>query len=84
MIKRAFTEHPESVGETYAEHMGQAASFGGWMILGGLACLIHGLLPFAFKTTGSKIITRLHGRMVTHRDRRESASSRAPAAERTA
>ncbi len=84
MVKRAFTEHPASVGETYGQHMGQAASFGGWMILGGLACLIHGLLPFAFKSTGSKIITRLHARMVIHRDRCADAPSHAPAAERTA
>jgi hypothetical protein len=37
------------------------------MILGGLACLVHGLLPFLFVRTGSATISALHTRMVTHR-----------------
>lgn len=65
-----FTEHPASVGETYAEHMGQAVSFGVPMILAGVACLVHGLFPFLFTTTGSRTIRELHGRMVTNRVRR--------------
>ena len=28
MIKRAFTEHPASVGESYFQHMGMAFGFG--------------------------------------------------------
>lgn len=66
---RLFTQHPESVGETYAEHFGMASGFGIRMILGGLACLVHGVLPFLFTKTGSRIITDLHGRMVTSRSR---------------
>lgn len=64
---KLFTEHPRSVGETYLEHMGMAGGFGARMILGGLACLVHGLLPFLFTKTGSRAITELHGRMVTNR-----------------
>ena len=70
MIKRAFTEHPASVGETYWQHLGCALSFGASMIIGGVACLLHGLLPFAFTKSGSRRIEILHRRMVTHRDRR--------------
>lgn len=70
MIKRAFTEHPASVGETYWQHLGCALSFGSSMIIGGVACLLHGLLPFAFMKSGSRRIEILHRRMVTHRDRR--------------
>lgn len=66
---RLFTDHPASVGETYVEHLGMAGGFGFRMILGGLACLVHGLLPFLFTKTGSRVITDLHGRMVTHRSR---------------
>ncbi|KAA5803422.1 hypothetical protein F1654_06335 [Alkalicaulis satelles] len=75
MIKRAFTEHPASVGESYGEHLAQASSFGFAMIGAGLACLIHGLLPFLFVKTGSRCIEGLHQRMVTHRDRRQSAGA---------
>jgi hypothetical protein len=69
MSKLSFSEHPASVGETYVEHMGVATSFGLSMIAGGLACLVHGILPFAFTSTGSRTILRLHDRMVAHRRR---------------
>lgn len=66
-LKTLFTEHPASVNETYIEHMGMASSFGFRMVGCGIACLIHGLLPFLFVTTGSNAIRELHGRMVTNR-----------------
>jgi len=69
MLKRTFTDHPASVGETYGEHLAMASGFGVAMILGGLACLVHGLLPFLFVKTGSRTIDGLHHRMVTHRVR---------------
>ena len=63
-MEMSFTKHPEAVGETFAEHFVVATSIGGAMILGGLACMIHGVLPFLFTSTGSKTIKRLHERMV--------------------
>lgn len=84
MIKRAFTEHPATVGESYTEHMGCAFSFGSSMIIGGIACLMHGLFPFAFLKSGSRRIEILHRRMVTHRDRRIPADTALPAMEREA
>ncbi|MBS0477439.1 MAG: hypothetical protein JSR28_20100 [Proteobacteria bacterium] len=68
-ITRLFTDHPSSVGETYGEHLAMASGFGLRMILGGLACLVHGLLPFLFVKTGSRQITTLHSTMVTNRQR---------------
>ena len=62
-----FTEHPASVGETYVEHLGVATSFGMAMIVGGLACIVHGLVPSLCMKTGSKTILSLHERMVSHR-----------------
>ncbi len=67
MIKKLFTEHPASVGESYFEHMGMAFSFGAKMVLCGLACLLHGFFPFLFKRTGSEAIACLHDRMVMNR-----------------
>ncbi len=78
MLKRAFTEHPESVGETYFQHMGMAFSFGAKMICAGFACLLHGLFPFLFTTTGKQCIETLHDRMVVNRDRREKAAQDMP------
>ena len=69
VIKKAFTEHPESVGETYWEHLAHASAFGVRMVFGGFACMLHGLLPFLFIKTGSKQIETLHGRMVVNRSK---------------
>ena len=84
MIKRAFTEHPASVGESYFGHLGCALSFSGKMVGGGLVCLLHGFFPFLFVKTGSKCIEELHYSMVTHRDTRSRVDSEAlPAMEQT-
>lgn len=66
MIK-AFTQHPEAVGESYFQHLGSAFGFAATMAVGAMACLLHGLFPFAFQTSGSRRIRELHERMVTHR-----------------
>jgi hypothetical protein len=71
----AFTRHPQSVGETYGEHMRVAASFGTPMLLGALACYVHALLPFLFERTASSMIARLHDRMVVSRRRRPAATA---------
>lgn len=75
MIRKMFTEHPETVGETYWQHMGMALSFAGTMIAAGFACLVHGFFPFLCVKTGSKAITGLHDRMVTNRARHQPAVS---------
>ncbi len=84
MIKRAFTEHPASVGETYFQHMGMALGFGARMVGAGFACLIHAFLPFLFKTTGKDCIGTLHERMVANRDRRKMPAMGADARRMTA
>lgn len=69
MIRKAFTEHPASVGESYGQHLVHASGFGWRMILGGCACILHGLLPFLFVRTGSRQIETLHGRMIVSRSK---------------
>lgn len=66
---RAFTDHPESVGETYFEHMHSASWFAMTMFVGGAACLLHAIFPFAFQKSGSRRIRDLYERMVTNRSR---------------
>ena len=75
MLKRLFTEHPESVGESYTEHLGMALSFSAALFAGTVVGLVHAILPFLFVKTGSNIITGLHDRMVTNRDRRFAPGS---------
>jgi len=68
-IRRHFTEHPASVGETYFEHLCAASGFALRMLGGAIACFMHALLPFTFKNTGSDCISALHERMILKRRR---------------
>lgn len=67
MFQRLFKDHPESVGESYLEHLGTAFGFGVRMASCGIACLVHGLFPFLFKTTARRCIEELHTKVVSHR-----------------
>ena len=60
MASNPFTRHPGEVGETYGEHFSAAAGFGLRMIAGGIACLVHAVLPFLFVRTGSEVIRGLN------------------------
>ena len=62
-----FAHHPQSVGETYGEHLGAAWRFAFVLLGAGLAGLVHGLLPFAFEHTASGAVQRLNARMIARR-----------------
>jgi hypothetical protein len=66
-IFKLFTAHPETIGESYGEHLLRASSFGLRMMLAGLACMLHGLLPFLFVRTGSRAVSELNEQMVIKR-----------------
>ena len=55
-----FTAHPRDVGETYLEHGVFATRYGVKMTLGGMAALVHAVLPFLFERTGSRITRELN------------------------
>jgi len=63
-LVRLFSAHPASVGESYGEHCLRAMCFGLRMVGAGLACLVHGVLPFLFMRTGSRTIAELNDRMI--------------------
>jgi len=58
-VRNPFTAHPRDVGETYLEHGVFACRYGAKMTWGGVAAFIHGVFPFLFKTTGSRITREL-------------------------
>jgi hypothetical protein len=68
-LKRLFTEHPESVGESYFEHMAVALSFAGPLLKAGCAALGHAFLPFLCTTTASSTVKRLYARMTNRTPR---------------
>ena len=59
-MSNPFTTHPRSVGESYLEHGAFACRYGAKMTVGGIAAFVHGLLPFLFQTTGSRITRELN------------------------
>ncbi len=65
--KNVLTDHLAEIDESYSEHLRVAFTFGVRMVTGGMACIIHAILPFTFQKTGSKCITKLHDEMVTNR-----------------
>ncbi|VCU70170.1 hypothetical protein PIGHUM_02237 [Pigmentiphaga humi] len=67
MSNWSFTSHPESVGETYFEHLAASWGFAFKMLAGALAGLVHGLFPFLCVSTGSSIVRKLNDRMVLNR-----------------
>jgi hypothetical protein len=61
-IAKLFTQHPDTVGETYFGHLRFAAWFSSRLFLAGGAALVHALLPFLFETTASRIVRELADR----------------------
>jgi len=59
-MRNPFTAHPRDVGESYLTHGFFACRYGVKMIAGGVAALIHGLFPFLFQTTASRITRELN------------------------
>ena len=59
-MKNIFTKHPQSVNETYFEHMCCAFKFHCTLLRLSLAVLVHSVFPFWFKTTASGGIKKLN------------------------
>ena len=78
MFSRLFVEHPRSVGESYFEHQRHALGFALSLLLAGLACFVHAMVPGLFVRTGSNAITRLYDRMVVHRIARRTPTAPSP------
>ncbi len=68
-MRQFFTKHPNSIGESYWQHMRVALSFA-WALFGAAgAALVHAFFPAWFEKTTSAQITRLHDRLVCNRVR---------------
>ncbi|MFC4724533.1 DUF6356 family protein [Glycocaulis abyssi] len=67
MARNPFTSHPAEGGETYFQHFKFASAVGVQLLLAGLAALVHGVLPFVFRTTASRLLTGVHRRVEAKR-----------------
>jgi hypothetical protein len=59
MIKNS-KEHLKEVNETYFQHMTVAFKIGFTMLVTGIFCLIHALIPGLFKKTVSNQIAKIY------------------------
>ena len=62
-----FTKHPNSVGESYFEHMRCALRFHFTLLRLSLCVLIHSIFPFLCVTTASDGIKKLNDCMQNRR-----------------
>lgn len=73
VIDRLLLAHPRTVGESYAEHAGIASRFGAAMVVGGVKCLVHAVLPAVFERSASDCVAKLNAELT----RRRAASAEA-------
>lgn len=59
-LPQKFTEHPESVDETYFEHMAFAAGMSAKLMKAAWCCAIHAVMPWRHCTTGSTAIKEMY------------------------
>ena len=69
MFKKFFLDHPDSVGETYLEHMEVASGFGARLAFAAFCCFVHAIVPGLFCKTGSRMINQLYSEMGANRRR---------------
>lgn len=62
-IATLFLDHPQSVDETYLQHMRFAFGFAFWLGVAACAAVVHAIIPALCETTASRILMRLHARI---------------------
>ena len=64
LIGRLFTDHPRSLGMSWAAHGLGAVAIGFRLIGAGLACLVHAIVPAWFTQTAGRTVTQMHDEIV--------------------
>jgi hypothetical protein len=59
-VGRLFTEHPRSLGMTWAGHGAGAVKIGAELIGAGCAAMIHAAVPGWFTETAGRTVTRIY------------------------
>jgi hypothetical protein len=61
-IATLFTDHPAAVNETFLQHMRFALGFS--LGVASMAALVHAIIPALCETTASRILKRLHAKIM--------------------
>ena len=67
VAQRLFTQHPRSLGMSWAAHGAGAVKIAGELIGAGCACLVHAAVPGWFTETAGRTVERMHAHMVSRR-----------------
>lgn len=62
-VDRLFLDHPRSLGMTWTGHATGAVRIGARLVVAGLACLVHALVPGVFTETAGRTVTHMYGHM---------------------
>jgi hypothetical protein len=62
-LRRFFTKHPASLGETYPEHIRLSLGYAVSLLGAALAAFADAVFPFVFQMTASQAVRRLYERM---------------------
>jgi hypothetical protein len=62
-LRTAFMAHPESVNESYFEHMGVALRYAGTFAFCAFCAFVHAFFPFLFEKTASTIVKKMVANM---------------------
>ena len=60
VVGRLFSEHPQSLGMSWASHGAGAARIAVRLIGAGLACLIHAIVPAWFTQTAGRTVSDIY------------------------
>jgi hypothetical protein len=63
LADRMFTEHPRSLGMSWASHGVGALAIGARLVGAGCACLVHAVIPGMFTQTAGKTVTDMYDHM---------------------
>jgi hypothetical protein len=63
VLVRMFVEHPRSLGMSWAGHGIGAVKIGGELVVAGLACMVHAIVPGWFTQTAGKTVTHMYDHM---------------------
>ena len=72
LVGNPFTKHPNSVGETYFQHMKKAMGYGLRIQLIVLIIFIHSTFPFLFEHTAGEEIEKIN-KELQHRKKSKKA-----------
>ena len=59
-LRRLFTDHPQSLGMSWAQHCLGAVKISAELIGAGLAALVHAIVPGWFTETAGRTVTRIY------------------------